>query len=136
MPENRHEHHGSMASMVDIIVDHLVRLQDGDQFVLGPLVYRQDDVFGQVFYFTIGAQQDGTFALDCVELPGEDDVGAGACRASVIAGIKRVIPSAIVHEAEDEVMQARFCAALWPCAKSREVLAICENAAGPVTMLN
>jgi hypothetical protein len=92
------------------IASFLVSKSADRVLAVGPVVWVPTDVRSKCWYFVIGfADAAGDFHVDVI-VGREDDR-----RALMIALVTH--RPLVVHDFDDELVMARFCEAIWPCAK-------------------
>lgn len=91
---------------------------------ISPVVWEPDGAGGRRWYFSIATNGADGFGADQVCGPtGEavERVRAGL-RFEILGRYRPVV----LHDFDDELEMARWCAAQWPCAKSSKILANVE----------
>jgi hypothetical protein len=91
---------------------------------VGPIVWRPRERGGRQWYFLFGSgDAAGEFHLDCLMTDGDDDrATAERLRRLLFAELAALGPG-VIHDFEDELSFAEFCAALWPCERSQKAAA-------------
>jgi hypothetical protein len=93
------------------IAEFLVSKAADNTLAFGPLVWQPSrNGLSKCRYFIVGsADECGEFHCDQI-IGGEDD------RLALLAALVTLRPS-VIHDFDDELQMARWCEALWPCAK-------------------
>jgi hypothetical protein len=89
---------------------------------VGPTVWDIDKQDGRRWYFVCAsADAVGAFHLDSLRVDKDDKHLADRMRGAVFSELIRR-PPAVIHDFEDEVQFAGFCAAMWPSERTRKIL--------------
>jgi hypothetical protein len=115
----------TQSEVVREFVHNSVLLDAPDVPIVGvsPLVWGISPQDGRHWYFACAsADANGCFHLDCLRIGEDDREVAEQTRAALFAELVSRRPI-VIHDFDDEVRFAEFCAATWPSDRTRKILA-------------
>jgi hypothetical protein len=105
-----------LPQLVSAVADHVLRGDDvSPHIMMGPLVWRDDDRW----YFVICGGDRNGFRIDKIVVGDDREIGE-RCRSSVHLELLQR-PPLVLHDFDDELEMAKWCEAIWPSEKTRQI---------------
>lgn len=109
---------GTLAEQAERIVEHVLDgSPEAGHVVLSPVVWQQD-ADRRRWYFTVASGSE--FRVD--QIVADNRTMAERLRKALVVALTRRKPI-VIHDFDDELEMARWCEAIWPCPKTREIRA-------------
>lgn len=101
----------------------------GSTVAVGPVVWDLEAGYDvRHWYFIVGsADAHGEFQIDSFKIAHNERAVANQCRAALVMELVQRQPPMAIHSFDDELDMMRFCEAVFPCDKTRELRASVER---------
>ncbi len=108
----------STEAAVDRVIDGAGEVPD---VIIGPIVWQPDQHGKRCWYFIVVASS-GRDGFRVNQIVADNQRSAVEMRSAFMRALVRRRPI-VVHDCDDELYAARMAEAIWPCAKTRDIVA-------------